>query len=211
MAEKKEGGIKSIEGEVTFLLVGLFLLSILIARLYAYFSSVDLPFDTLVGFLVNVLWPIWKVLAVLITFAAIVGIFRINAKMRALNEEENKIFGHETTPLSLGAESQPKNEKWEHIVELVNSANPSDWRLAIIEADVMLEDFMRRAGYHGETLGEMLKGAGKNDFTSLDEAWEAHKIRNNIAHQGREFALNEREAKHALSLFEKVFKEFGAI
>ena len=57
----------------------------------------------------------------------------------------------------------------------------------------------------------MLKSVDKNNFLTLDDAWEAHKVRNDIAHSGINFQLNERETKRVLALFEKVFKEFNVI
>lgn len=100
------------------------------------------------------------------------------------------------------------NEKWNRVVSHINSNNPSDWRLAILEADIMLDQMLNGMGYHGDSVGEKLKQIEKSDFTNLDKAWEAHKIRNSIAHAGADFLLNEREAKRVVSLYEDVFKEF---
>ena len=61
------------------------------------------------------------------------------------------------------------------------------------------------------TIGEKMKAIEKSDFLSIDLAWEAHKIRNSIAHIGSNFELNEREAKRAIALFETVFREFQII
>jgi hypothetical protein len=46
---------------------------------------------------------------------------------------------------------------------------------------------------------------------TLNQAWEAHKIRNAIAHQGADFLLSEREAKRVVSLYREVFQEFDYI
>ena len=75
----------------------------------------------------------------------------------------------------------------------------------------MLNELMKAAGYQGDSLGEMLKSVEKSDFVTLDAAWEAHKVRNQIAHQGIDFVLNQREAKGVIALYEKVFKEFKII
>ena len=83
--------------------------------------------------------------------------------------------------------------------------------MAIIEADVMLEELLETAGYVGGSVGEMLKSVDKNEFLSIESAWEAHKIRNSVAHSGGNFQLNERETKRVIALFEEVFKEFGVI
>ena len=93
----------------------------------------------------------------------------------------------------------------------LHSENESDWRLAVLEADVLLDEMVTGMGYHGDSLGEKLKGIEKSDFLTLDEAWEAHTVRNKIAHEGASFVLTEREAKRIGKLYENVFKEFHYI
>lgn len=216
MAEdrKAEGG-KNFSEEITFLLIGLFLLSILINRLVAYFNQTEGTLEAILTglwiFLSYYFWPSIKVILALLSFAAVFGIFYLYHKLREINEEEWQIYGSPGVVSSMDVAPPVKNENWEHILELINSSNASDWRLAIIEADVILDDLTKSMGYHGDTLGERLKAVEKSDFLTIDDAWEAHKIRNAIAHRGQEFPLNEREAKHAISLFEKVFKEFNII
>ncbi|GEM_PF-3445192 len=106
--------------------------------------------------------------------------------------------------------SQAPNPRWKQVLAHIGSDNPSDWRLAILEADIVLEETLDRAGYVGETLGDKLKSAERRPFNSLNAAWEAHKIRNAIAHQGQGFELNQREASRVVGLFEAVFREFGS-
>lgn len=102
-------------------------------------------------------------------------------------------------------------EKWEVIEKHLVSDAENDWRLAILEADILLDELVRSLGYQGENLGERLKSIDKSDFQTLDKAWEAHKIRNTIAHEGINFVVSQREAKRVIGLFEEVFKEFNYI
>ncbi|MDO8594697.1 MAG: hypothetical protein Q7R93_04270 [bacterium] len=116
--------------------------------------------------------------------------------------------GHESTPAS--AES-PSEKRWQRVLAHVNSDRESDWRLAVLEADVLLDEMVTNMGYHGDSLGEKLKAIERSDFTTLDQAWEAHSVRNRIAHEGAAFAFTEREGKRVVKLYEDVFKEFHFI
>ncbi len=100
------------------------------------------------------------------------------------------------------------NQKWLEVEAHINSNNPSDWRLAIIEADIMLDSLLEHMGYQGDSIGDKLKGVNKAEFVTLDLAWEAHKVRNQIAHEGSDYLLNERDAKKTIEQFRKVFQEF---
>jgi len=93
----------------------------------------------------------------------------------------------------------------------MESHNESDWKLAILESDIMLDELLDKSGYHGVTMSDKLKQVDKSDFNTIDLAWEAHKIRNMVAHEGSEFAINSREAQRVIKLYEQVFKEFKYI
>jgi hypothetical protein len=101
--------------------------------------------------------------------------------------------------------------KWEKIIKLSESNNQSDWRLAIIEADIILDELLEKLQLPGDTMGDKLKTIEPSDFLTLDQAWEAHKGRNMIAHEGSDFLLNQRETRRIISLYEAVFKEFHLI
>ena len=91
------------------------------------------------------------------------------------------------------------------------SDSPSDWRLAIIEADIYLDRLLDAKGYGGDTIGDKLKNQTPDRLGSVQIAWEAHKVRNRIAHEGAAFALTMPEARRVLSYFEIVFRDLGAI
>ena len=103
------------------------------------------------------------------------------------------------------------NSRWDDVLEHSSSDNPRDWRLAIIEADIMLEEVLDAAGYAGTSVGEKLKSASPTVFTTLDQAWSAHLVRNKIAHAGSDFVLTKRIAQETITQFKMVFEEHGVI
>jgi hypothetical protein len=101
-----------------------------------------------------------------------------------------------------------ENERWENIKRLMKSHNSNDWRQAILESDIILDEMVIKMGYEGNTLGDRLKKVESSDFLTLDKAWEAHKVRNRIAHRGRDYVLGREEAEKVIKLYEEVFQEF---
>lgn len=99
------------------------------------------------------------------------------------------------------------NKRWANVQSLIRSYNANDWKQAIIEADIILDDMLKKMGYQGKSIGDRLKTVDPADFMTLDEAWEAHKFRNRIAH-GSAYVLTKDEAERIIGLFEKVFSEF---
>ena len=86
--------------------------------------------------------------------------------------------------------------------------NPNDWKLAIIEADIMLGELLDAMGLGGTTIGEKLKSASPNSFKTLDQAWRAHRVRNEIAHAGSDFVLTKKAAQDTITQYKMVFEEF---
>lgn len=143
-----------------------------------------------------------------ISLIFIIGIVMVFRKFQKLIIEESHRYKSRRLPVE--GEIQ-KDDTWERVTVHITSSNPTDWRLAILEADIMLEDLTESLGLSGDTLGERLMHADKNTFMTLDKAWEAHKARNQIVHEGGEFVLTLREAKRIIELYKDVFEEFHKI
>ncbi len=101
--------------------------------------------------------------------------------------------------------------RWNRIREEVGSDTEQNWRLAILEADIMLNELLDSLGYKGETMADKMRQVVKGDFNTIDLAWEAHRARNAIAHQGVQSSLSQREARRIIDLYEKIFREFKFI
>ncbi|MEK7582134.1 MAG: hypothetical protein AAB488_02295 [Patescibacteria group bacterium] len=154
--------------------------------------------------LFSLIKAILPILSIFLITIIIYSLIRIREVRKAEKEESEEIVPYNPDPL-------PKHEKWQVVMDHIDSTNPSEWKLAILEADNILDEMIRRMGYSGENLGERLKAIEPSDFSSIQNAWEAHKIRNKIAHEGSEFFLSQREAKRIVGLYEQVFREFDFI
>ena len=91
----------------------------------------------------------------------------------------------------------------------IESDSPNDWKLAIIEADIILDQTLKDRGYAGNSLGERLRSITPNQLASIDDAWDAHRVRNKIAHEGADFVLTKRIAEDTIARYMSVFREFG--
>jgi hypothetical protein len=152
-------------------------------------------------------------MAVSLVFFVIVLLVRIRLEVVEhegfhAREQEEELHHEAAAP---GTPAQSKNGRWERVQSLLGSASEGDWRLAILEADIMLSDLLKEQGYRGEAVGERLKDANPLQFTTLDLAWKAHKVRNDIAHAGADYHLSQRDANAAIDNYRRVFEEFNFI
>lgn len=132
-----------------------------------------------------------------------------------LREQTRRVYGQPTNMLEavkegLAVSTPVKNESWEKIQKLISSDNPNDWKFAVLEADKVLEMIVSNFAVPGDNLGEKMKNIERGDFQTLEEAWQAHKVRNRIAHE-HNFHLSLRDAQVAIENYKKVFQEFDFI
>lgn len=217
MADKKDSSGPDMVTEIGFIVLILIFLWVIWSVILNYlltltdYSSYLSIWYAIVAWFVKYAYPVLVGLSIIVTLLAIAGTIVNYRKLSKLINEENKIYGSPVIKNIEEVTLPKKNERWEGVEKHINSANPSDWRLAIIEADLILEDMLKAQGYRGESIGEMLKAVERSDMVTLDHAWEAHKTRNEVVHSGSEYALNEREARRIIALYESVFREFKMI
>ncbi|HEX5774987.1 MAG TPA: hypothetical protein VFY28_03455 [Candidatus Paceibacterota bacterium] len=158
--------------------------------------------------LLTTAWVLVTIIAFLITFAAIAVLIHSTVRMHATKRQEAPKYA---TIGAHAAEERRDHRRWSHVITLIESPNQSDWRQAIIEADIMLDDLLIQLGYVGATTGEKLKAVNPEHFKTINDAWEAHKVRNEIAHQGSSFELSDHLAYRTIKRYENVMVEHGEI
>lgn len=165
----------------------------------------------------------------LVSFAACVAlllaIFRIQMKMRALNNtsanlEESVVvesFSQVSNQTEEELDSLPEpatggwlSARWGEISRHMESPKEAEWRFAIIESDKMVDEVLKRAGYPGATLGERLTNMQPGQLETLEGLWYAHKIRNRVAHD-IDYFLRYTEAKQVVRFFEATLRELKAL
>ena len=166
-------------------------------------------------------WDIIKAALSLVSIFCISVIVYCSVRMFEIRKKEHHHLEHEIKEYAQHqAEREKEKEKadklsanpeWLSVLSHLSSADPSRWKLSIMEADSMLDKLLSQLGYEGESIGEKLKETDPKHFRHLPAAWEAHAVRNRIAHEGASFELSSREAKRIISLYQEIFQEFGFI
>jgi len=177
-------------------------------RIYQFFSTLGMPkeiFDYLMSY-----WPIVALTSFLLSIILLIFIIYYFFKLKEVEKADEEKYGFIETP-DLFEDTSVKNERWLRVLEHLETESPPEWKSAILEADIILDEMTKKMGYHGDNLGERLNSVEKSDFLTLNQAWEAHKIRNMIAHEGSGYILNKREAKRVVDLYRQVFEEFEFI
>lgn len=141
-----------------------------------------------------------------VTVFLFIGLINVSRKHHELNQrlimqqEESAVAEVPQTALA---------SRWQEILQHIDSVREGEWKFAIIEADKLVDDQLKNL-FPGETMGERLMNIDKTHLLTIDGLWEAHKVRNRLAHDTNYF-LRHAEAVHAIRLFEATLKELGAL
>ena len=107
-----------------------------------------------------------------------------------------------------GAKKMTKT--WRKMLARLDLPQESEHKLAIIEADDLLDGILQRLGYGGGSLKERLAGLTEIILPSIDRVREAHDIRNSIVHDP-DYHLTLEQAKKLLEIYEQALRELQAL
>ncbi len=99
---------------------------------------------------------------------------------------------------------------WQKIQKHFFAGDENRLKMAVIEADSILDEVLKLAGFRGENLGERLKKINESQLPNIEELWEAHKLRNKLVHES-DFHLTRDIAEKALTVYEQTFRDLGLI
>jgi|SRR6185437_209222 len=97
--------------------------------------------------------------------------------------------------------------KWLELLARVKT--PDGMILAVIDADKLLDEALKKKGFSGKTMGERLVSAQRS-LKDNDAVWYAHKLRNRLVHEP-DVKLKKNEAQNALAGFKKGLHDLGAL
>ncbi len=101
-------------------------------------------------------------------------------------------------------------EGWQSVLGKLESGDEANYKLAVIEADKIFDDILKRIGCQGEDMGERLKQIDLNQLANIDEVWQAHKMRNRLVHEP-DFQLREHEARRIIEIYQRAFNDLEAL
>ncbi|MDQ3123291.1 MAG: hypothetical protein M3Q14_01250 [bacterium] len=98
-------------------------------------------------------------------------------------------------------------KKWRELQKQLGK--PETWPMAIIQADNLLDEALRKRRFKGKTMGERMVAAQRS-FTNNDRVWFGHKLRNKLVHEV-DTKVSKKDIKEAMLGFGQALKDVGAL
>jgi hypothetical protein len=100
--------------------------------------------------------------------------------------------------------------RWIQIKQRMETKNESDYKLAILEADKVFDDLLKRMMVKGKDMGGRLKQINEELLPSINKVWQSHKVRNKIAHKP-DYHLSYSEAERVIENYEAALHDLNIL
>ena len=95
--------------------------------------------------------------------------------------------------------------KWEKIKGRLETGSVSQYKVAIIEADAIVDDILSKIGYRGNNMAERLEQLRPGQLDYREELIFAHQTRNKIVHD-ENFVVDRKLAEDTVGVYEKLLR-----
>jgi hypothetical protein len=113
--------------------------------------------------------------------------------------------------LGINIPSKKKNiKRWQKIKKRLESGNVSQYKVAILEADKMVDEILDLIGHKGENMPHKLSQVKPGQLENAEDLIRAHEIRNSIV-KDKEFEVNRETAEEVIKIYEEFLKHFDLI
>lgn len=151
--------------------------------------------------------PVIETVAVMLAIIFFVGAITIIVKIGWLSYRVNRF---RNVVLKTDMSKKEAQKAWAGVQKHFFAGDDNDLKIAVMEADNVMNDALRYAGIRGINLGERLKNVKKGQMPNIEDVWGAHKLRNEIAHETN-FKLKRDTTERALHAYEEALKNLGVL
>jgi hypothetical protein len=102
------------------------------------------------------------------------------------------------------------HKKWMQILARIETGNISQYKAAILEADMMANKIFSELRIPGKNLAERLENVKPGQFANQAELKKAHQVSNKIIHE-KEFLIEKEKAEEVLRVYERLLRDLDLI
>ncbi len=160
-------------------------------------------FSQIINIIVQV-FEYFRIAAIIISILMVFLIFLLMAKTQWLRDA----YLENTTELLKNRpyEANKFLKQWKGVSAKLKTGNEQAYKLAVIEADALLEEALEKMKFKGETIRDRLNQIPKTILEDTKDIEQAHQIRDNIVHDP-DYEVTLDQAKKVLFVYEKVLKQ----
>lgn len=98
---------------------------------------------------------------------------------------------------------------WKQILRRLESEDPNNWRLAVLECDHVLNEILKMSGYLG-SMDEKLPKLDVEQLANIEDVRRAHAVRDKISRDPA-FPITKEEAIEVAKIYEQSFRDLNLL
>jgi len=102
--------------------------------------------------------------------------------------------------------SSKSRRQWSEIENLLEEPYQSSWKLGVIKADALVENFLKQLGYQGQKFAELLEALELRGYQNLKILRGTHQVCEEIL-SNKNYSLSQNEAKNIISIYKRFWDE----
>ena len=127
--------------------------------------------------------------------------------VRGLSGDLEKTIKGTTMPI---ASRKRMRKIWDKIEERIKTNSLAQYKVAILEADSLVDEILLKIGYQGDNMGERLENVDSKQIDEFDELKKAHQVRNKIIYD-KNFVVNKEKAEKTIRPYRDFLENFEII
>lgn len=127
---------------------------------------------------------------------------------RGLGEDLRVTLFGSDVPKEVMAGKGKLQRDWKKLRKSLESGDENKYKVAIIKADAIIEDFLIRLKYKGKDFSDIVANIPAGQVEHLDDITKAHEVRNKIV-LDENFQVDKQLAEETLALCEHFLEFFG--
>ena len=146
-----------------------------------------------------------KLISLILILVFLIGIIIYSKKLKVFAKKIRNIkdwFG--INPLR-GSSSKSRRD-WKEIQNLIEECYQSSWKLAVIKADALIENFLKQLGFSGNNFAELLESLKLRGYQNLELLKGTHQVCEEIL-SNKDYNISQKEALHIIAIYKRFWDE----
>lgn len=102
--------------------------------------------------------------------------------------------------------SSKSKKQWQLIEELLSENYNSSWKLAVVKADSLIENFLKQLGIKGNNFEELIQSLRLKGYQNLNLLEGAHQVSKEIL-INRDYNVSQKEARTIVNIYKKFWQD----
>lgn len=147
---------------------------------------------------------LWLKIPIFLVIALFIGI--IIASITRTPYLGLSIYGDALEVITYRPFGFPKmKQQWRKVMRRLDTGSESEYKLAIVESDTLLDGMLKKMRLPGETIDERLQGISPLIISNMEDLKNAHQVRNSVVYDP-DYRLSLQEARRVLEVYQKTFE-----